>query len=79
MVVPLGHSKEKDVNVFFEAVRLNIKAKLSSDLREFNRSFKFMITFHIALFKRYPIVPIIWRGGLTLETSLLIEPERDRR
>ena len=54
MVVPLGHRKEKDVNVFFEAVRPNISDKLSSDLREFNRSFKFMITLRIQLSEEKP-------------------------
>ena len=32
MVVPQGHSKEKDVNVFFEAARPKISDRLLSDL-----------------------------------------------
>ena len=42
--------KKKDPRVFFEAVRPQIRPKLSSDLREFQR-FKFMITFGIELYK----------------------------
>ena len=53
MTVPLGHSKEKDVNVFFEAVRPKIRVKLSSNLREFQR-FKFIITLRIKLYKAKP-------------------------
>ena len=53
MVVPQGHSKEKDVNVFFEATRPKISDKLSSDLREFQR-YKFMITLRIQLYKEKP-------------------------
>ena len=51
MVVPQGYSKEKNVNVFFEAVRQKIREKLSSDLQEFNRSLKFLITLRIKLYK----------------------------
>ena len=50
MAVPLGHSKEKDPSIFFEAVRSKIRAKLLSDLLEFQR-FKFMITLRIKLYK----------------------------
>ena len=53
MTVPVGHSKGKDVNVFFEAVRPKIKVKLLSDLGEF-RIFKFMITLRIKLYKEKP-------------------------
>ena len=53
MTVPLGHSKEKDVNVFVEATRVKIRAKLSSDLLEFQR-FKFMIYLRIKLYKEKP-------------------------
>ena len=50
MTVPVGHSNGKDMNVFFEATRPKIKAKLSPDLREF-RIFKFMIYLRIKLYK----------------------------
>ena len=49
MVVPLGHGKENCVNEFFEAVRLKIRVKLLSDLREF-RMLKFMIFLRIKLY-----------------------------
>ena len=52
MVVPVGHSKGKDVNVFFRSGE--IRAKLSSDFVEFNRSFKFMIILRIKLYKEKP-------------------------
>ena len=54
MVVPVGHSKEKDVDVFFEAARPKIRAKLSSDFVDFNRSFKFMIILRSKLYKEKP-------------------------
>ena len=42
------------MNVFFEAARPKIRAKLSSDFVEFNRSFKFMIILRIKLYKEKP-------------------------
>ena len=50
MTVPLGHSKEKDVNVFFEAVRQKIRAKSLSELHEF-KSLKLKIWLIIKLYK----------------------------
>ena len=82
MTVPLGHSKE-DVRVFFEAIRPKIRAKLSSNLREFQR-YKLMITLHIKLYKEKPddtvdyaepsrcIVSPSWPVRFT-------RPERDRK
>ena len=56
MTVPLGHSKEKDVRVFFETTRQKIRAKLSSDLQDFQR-FKFMKALRIKLYTEKPIMP----------------------
>ena len=50
MGVPVGHSKGKDVNVFFEATRPKIRVKLLSDLLEF-KGLKFMIYLKITLYK----------------------------
>ena len=53
-VVLQGHSKEKDVKVFFEAVRPKIIDKLPSDLREFKSLYKLMIRLRIELTEEKP-------------------------
>ena len=81
MPVPLGHSKEKYVRIFSEAVSPKIRAKLSSDLREF-QTFKFMITLHIKLYREKPDGTVDYaepsfhpRGQLVLLDSNEIENE----
>ena len=53
MTVPIGHSKDKYVNIFFEASRSKIRAKFLSDLAVF-RILKFMITLRIKLHREKP-------------------------